>query len=93
MIIRNAIRCNICGDEIESKHRHDFVTCNVVPAPRTAATITSAAASRRKSAIPTSQSLTTAEKKKNNMSVDRESTVRDQSALCFSNCSPLLPVL
>ena len=27
MIIRNAIRCNICGDEIESKHRHDFVTC------------------------------------------------------------------
>ena len=27
MIIKNAIRCNICGDEIESKHRHDFVTC------------------------------------------------------------------
>ena len=27
MIIRNAIRCNICGAEIESKHRHDFVTC------------------------------------------------------------------
>ena len=27
MIIRNAIRCNICGDEIESKHRNDFVTC------------------------------------------------------------------
>lgn len=27
MIIRNAIRCNICGEEIESKHRHDFVTC------------------------------------------------------------------
>ena len=26
-IIRNAIRCNICGDEIESTHRHDFVTC------------------------------------------------------------------
>ena len=24
MIIRNAIRCNICGDEIESKHRHDY---------------------------------------------------------------------
>lgn len=23
----NAIRCNICGDEIESKHRHDFVQC------------------------------------------------------------------
>ena len=27
MIIKNAIRCNICGDKIESKHRHDFVTC------------------------------------------------------------------
>lgn len=27
MIIRNAIRCNICGDEIESKHRHDYVQC------------------------------------------------------------------
>ena len=27
MIIKNAIRCNICGDEIESKHRHDFATC------------------------------------------------------------------
>ena len=27
LIIRNAIRCNICGDEIESKHRHDFVQC------------------------------------------------------------------
>ena len=27
MIIKNAIRCNICGDEIESTHRHDFVTC------------------------------------------------------------------
>lgn len=26
MIIRNAILCNICGDEIESKHRNDFVT-------------------------------------------------------------------
>lgn len=26
-IIRNAIRCNICGDEIESTARHDFVTC------------------------------------------------------------------
>ena len=25
MIIRNAIRCNICGVEIESKHRHDYV--------------------------------------------------------------------
>lgn len=27
MIIKNAIRCNICGEEIVSKHRHDFVTC------------------------------------------------------------------
>ena len=27
MIIRNAIRCNICGDEIESKHRYDYVQC------------------------------------------------------------------
>lgn len=26
-IIRNAIRCNICGNEIESTTRHDFVTC------------------------------------------------------------------
>lgn len=26
-IIRNAIRCNICGDEIESVGRHDYVTC------------------------------------------------------------------
>ena len=27
LLVRNAIRCNICGDEIEPKHRHDFVTC------------------------------------------------------------------
>ena len=27
MIIKNAIRCNICGDEIESKYRHDYVEC------------------------------------------------------------------
>ena len=27
-IIRNAIRCNICGDEIESVSRHDYVTCS-----------------------------------------------------------------
>ena len=32
MIIKNAIRCNICGDEIESKHRHDYVySASVVP--------------------------------------------------------------
>ena len=28
MIIRNAARCRNCGDEIESTHRHDFVTCS-----------------------------------------------------------------
>ena len=28
IIIRNMIRCNICGDEIESTSRHDFVTCS-----------------------------------------------------------------
>lgn len=27
-IIKNAIRCNLCGDEIESKSVHDFVTCS-----------------------------------------------------------------
>ena len=27
-IIKNAIRCTICGDEIESKHCHDFQTCS-----------------------------------------------------------------
>lgn len=27
-IIRNAARCKKCGDVIESKHRHDFVTCS-----------------------------------------------------------------
>lgn len=27
MIIRNVIRCNICGDEIESKHRHNLRCC------------------------------------------------------------------
>ena len=26
-IIKNAIRCKICGDEIESTYRHDYVTC------------------------------------------------------------------
>lgn len=25
---RNAIRCKLCGDVIESKYRHDFVTCS-----------------------------------------------------------------
>lgn len=27
-IIKNAIRCNLCGDTIESIHRHDYVTCS-----------------------------------------------------------------
>ena len=27
-IIKNAIRCKICGDEIESTYRHDYVTCS-----------------------------------------------------------------
>ena len=27
-IKRNAIRCKICGDEIESVNRHDFVWCS-----------------------------------------------------------------
>lgn len=27
MIIRNAAQCAKCGDIIESKHRHDFVSC------------------------------------------------------------------
>lgn len=26
-LIRNAIKCNSCVDIIESKHRHDFVSC------------------------------------------------------------------
>ena len=26
-IIRNAIRCDLCGDVIESRYRHDFVRC------------------------------------------------------------------
>ena len=27
-IRRNAIRCNLCGDEIESTDRHQYVTCS-----------------------------------------------------------------
>lgn len=27
-IIKNAIKCNHCGDVIESTHRHNFVTCS-----------------------------------------------------------------
>lgn len=28
MIIKNAARCKHCGDVIESKYRHDYVTCS-----------------------------------------------------------------
>lgn len=28
MIIRNSARCRLCGDEIESRHRHHFVPCS-----------------------------------------------------------------
>ena len=27
-IIKNAIRCKVCGDEIESTYRHDYVICS-----------------------------------------------------------------
>ena len=27
VIVRNAVRCNICGEVIESKHQHDYVMC------------------------------------------------------------------
>jgi len=27
-LTRNALKCLGCGDIIESKHRHDFVTCS-----------------------------------------------------------------
>ena len=26
-VIRNAVRCNYCGDVVESTYRHDFQTC------------------------------------------------------------------
>ncbi len=26
-ILKNAVRCNNCGEEIESTHRHDFKWC------------------------------------------------------------------
>ena len=26
-IIKNAIRCNLCGEEIESISRHDYICC------------------------------------------------------------------
>ena len=27
-ILKNAVRCNCCGNIIESTHRHDFKTCS-----------------------------------------------------------------
>lgn len=27
-LVKNAIECTVCGDVIESRHRHDFVRCN-----------------------------------------------------------------
>lgn len=27
-IIRNAARCRLCGDEIESRYGHDWVSCS-----------------------------------------------------------------
>lgn len=26
-ILKNAVQCKVCGEIIESKHRHDFVVC------------------------------------------------------------------
>lgn len=28
VIVRNSAKCLTCGDEIESRHRHDYVTCS-----------------------------------------------------------------
>lgn len=27
-VIKNSVRCNLCGDIIESTYRHDFVECS-----------------------------------------------------------------
>lgn len=27
-IVRNAVRCKVCGDVIESTHRHDYRVCS-----------------------------------------------------------------
>lgn len=27
-LTRNSARCDECGEEVESRHRHDFVTCS-----------------------------------------------------------------
>jgi hypothetical protein len=28
IILQNKAKCTLCGDVIESKHRHDFVSCS-----------------------------------------------------------------
>lgn len=38
-IIKNAIKCKKCGDIIESKRVHDFVTAHAERLPLTAVTI------------------------------------------------------
>ena len=53
LIIKNAIRCNICGDEIESKHRHDYVQCKCATYAVDSAMITFAVALKRRGAIRT----------------------------------------
>ena len=55
MIIRNAIRCNICGDEIESTYRHDYVECNAEPALSTVGTTICVAALRKRGVTQTSR--------------------------------------
>ena len=27
-ILRNSVRCRVCGETIASRHRHDYVTCD-----------------------------------------------------------------
>jgi len=27
VIVRNAAECRLCGDVVESRHRHDYVAC------------------------------------------------------------------
>ena len=55
MIIKNAIRCNICGDEIESKHRHDYVQCRCGACAADGAMISFAVDSKRMCTIRTFQ--------------------------------------
>ena len=55
MIIENAIRCNSCGNEIESNHRHDYVQCRCGACAADGAIMTFAVDSKRKCAIRTFQ--------------------------------------